>query len=252
MIWRIDDSESYLFGSIHLLQQEDSDLPSRVWEIFNRSSKVVFESDLSITDTPEFTSLEDSDSLDGLVPSDLYSSAAERWNALDIPWDLKSQKPWWAGILIALITSIRNGYATEKGVDRQLWDACEKGTRHVLEDLNVLKTFDDAPFIEQQTMLEQAIDTEATLGEIAALVTAWRSFDLPSLESILDEKLAMLPITFGELLCGRNSKWTPKIIEHIQGGEPTIFVFGALHYVGECAIPKLLEEEGFHTTQIRA
>ncbi len=83
---------------------------------------------------------------------------------------------------------------------------------------------------------------EAIMAEFTSLYAAWRSSDLTALSNILDDQMARLPTTYTALLADRNRMWSPEIVKFLEDPNPTLFVLGALHYVGSNKFPDCLND----------
>jgi uncharacterized protein YbaP (TraB family) len=205
-------------------------------------SRVVFECDFAEAKEPHFAKYHDGSRLRDKIPTNLYLECSRRWQELGIQLELDSCKPWWAGLLISILTLIQSGYSYESGVDKQLLKKVPIERRRYLESPDAaLLAFEQAPQSEQILYLQKyCTDKESVIAQTGALYTAWRTSDLEHLSAILNERLGALPFAFGALVTNRNQIWASKIIKLLQDTEPTLFVLGALHYVGPSSIPACL------------
>ena len=244
MLWRVQNTDKYFLGSMHLLPEHDSELDARVFRLLPQMSRVVFESDLSNASVPDFATYQDGCQLHEIVPADMYAKCTQRWDELNINESLASCKPWYAALLIVMRTVMKNGFSRERGVDQQLFTNVSSDRRAYLEDPDTASlAFEHAPISEQLFLLETScMGEEAIMAEFTSLYAAWRSSDLTALSNILDDHMARLPSTYTALVGERNRMWSPEIVTFLEDPNPTLFVLGVLHYVGSNKFPDCLND----------
>lgn len=122
MLWRVHNTDKYFLGSFHLVPESHSELNVKITSLQPQMSRVVFESNLANVKEPDFSTYKNAGRLHKNLPSDLYTRCSLRWQELTIEVTLDSCKPWWAALLIAIRTAMKNGFSHERGVDRQIFD----------------------------------------------------------------------------------------------------------------------------------
>ena len=258
MLSHVKGTQTYFLGSLHYLPTAAPHLPPAVWQIADRSTRLVFESNLDEAEKPqELPITRIPEPLDQRLPTPLFAATSVLWNHLVghavSPSDLKV----WAVLqnLVLVILRLCPDLSRGFGVDRQLWNkAATRGLApHVLEGFEMLEAFDNAPVAEQITNLETLIsDPFEPIRKFGRLHTAWRSGHLAELEQIHDEMLRTQPHTTRGLTFKRNKLWLPAIVDHIRSAEPTLITVGILHFVGDESIPALLHADGFEVVPVAA
>ena len=59
----------------------------------------------------------------------------------------------------------------------------------------------------------------------------------------------MSPSVYDALLVDRNSNWTDKISELMEGKGQALIVVGAAHLIGKDSVPSMLKKKGFAVTR---
>lgn len=243
MLWRVQNTDKYFLSSMHLLPEHDSELDARILGLLPQMSRVMFECDLSNATVPDFATYQDGCQLYEILPTDMYAKCARLWEGLNLGGNLGSCKPWWAALLISLATAIKNGFSLDRGVEKQLLVNISADRRAYLENPHMaMLPFEQAPISEQILFLKKSCaGEEAIMAEYRKIYSAWRSSDLTALSKILDDHMAILPSMYTTLIIRRNQMWAPEITELMTDPSPTLFVLGALHYVGSNRFPDCLD-----------
>lgn len=242
MLWRVEGTDKFFLSSMHLLPEHDAGLDARIWHLLPQMSRVVFESDISNAKAPDFATYQDGRRLHQIIPADLYAKCTELWKALNIDANLDLCKPWSAALLIGISIAMKNGFSLDRGVEQQLLASVSADRRAYLEHPDRASLpFDQAPMSEQVLQLHVcSVGEEAIMAVFMSLYKAWRSSDLETLSSILNNYMAILPSTYAGLINERNRAWAPTIVNFLTDPDSTLFVLGALHYVGIDKFPDCL------------
>jgi uncharacterized protein YbaP (TraB family) len=82
------------------------------------------------------------------------------------------------------------------------------------------------------------------------LIDAWHRHDDAALETLLTNRLALLPVTFGNALTRRNHLWMPALLKQVAEAIPTLIVVGAFHCVGDEGLPELLKRASVRLSRV--
>jgi len=166
--------------------------------------------------------------------------------------DVDRADPWLAALLLFIPLALNAGYSVEEGVDAAV--------RKIARDARVkdyflempsdgLDAFARAPLEEQVAGLRLLVESPAhQLERIDRIASAWRTADLAGIESALDQALSEMPVTYDNLIHGRNLQWLPKIRVLLAKRKKVVVCVGALHLVGRFGLPSLLEQDGIKVT----
>ena len=158
MLWKADDANLHLLGSIHILDQRGSRLFSEAELAYTSAKRVTFEHEM--TAAPDLSLIENSpnDPLSGQVPTVVFGNAAREWTNVDLaPERLEQLQPWFVAMVIGSRLAAQRGIIESYGVDKVLWDRTEKDgkARTTLESLSeALSAFSRAPPHEQASFLD--------------------------------------------------------------------------------------------------
>lgn len=258
-LWRIsdEDSEIWLFGTVHVLPTDVRWRGPRVSAAFASAEELVTETDTSEAAAASFPALAArygalprgerlSDKLDEGDRARLARLGA----ALGLSRQaIEGSRPWLAALQLTVAAVAQRGHTAEAGVET--WLAAE--ARRTGKRLSFLETPEaqirvlaDLPTEEElrllSTTLRQLEEDAALPDEIDA---AWARGDVAELARLLDEEWSEQgPVIHERLILERNRAWADAIAERLEG-EGRIFVaVGAAHLVGEGSVVELLRARG--------
>ncbi|MCB9943377.1 MAG: TraB/GumN family protein [Geminicoccaceae bacterium] len=264
ILWEVSDSDSrvWMLGSVHALPREVEWRTPKIDELIRTSPIVYFETDV---DKTAYRSISDAwlrYSNDRRVIDLSYKLKPGSWRKLEKVVeeeglnlaDFYFVQPWYAEKLIRDARAEDTGARTQYGVDYVI--KREAGAAH--KDIRYLETADDqisaisaAPESEALADLEKYLDTidEDSRNDLFnRLVTAWHRGDANGMEALLQEE-PMSPSVYDALLVDRNSNWTDKISELMEGKGQALIVVGAAHLIGKDSVPSMLKKKGFAVTR---
>ncbi len=258
-IWRVADEDStvWIFGSVHALPPEIDWRSPELERALAEAEVVYFE----ISGAPE-TELElmaritaagfDRDGV--ALSSRLSPDGRERYfRVVDgfglPPATLEPMKPWLAAWFIGALVSETEGARAAAGVDSALRaDAIAAG-----KELRHFETIDDAMvYLSDYAEEDQIALLEETLRQVeerpqitSALIAAWRTGDLDTLERLVFGAIENTPDIFYErLFRDRNMDWSDEIDSFMQGSGDALVVVGAGHMLGPDSLLLMLEARG--------
>jgi uncharacterized protein YbaP (TraB family) len=254
MLWRIDGSDTYILGSIHLADLDPAQLPATARQAFAASTRVTFETDLERKPDLGALSLPDNVKLSDIVSDTVNSAVVGHCQRLGLSEsNLQLLRPGVIALALLFSQAAQCGYVEQRGVDRPLWDQAERDgkAREQLETFDFqVGVLTGAPMTEQVSMLSHIVEKpDVGLSELTGLVAAWIRGDILHFEAYLAERRRRWPATFKALIDQRNTSWVPAIVEMAADREPRLVIVGALHLVGPTGLPRLLEQCGIQLSR---
>lgn len=262
-VWRISKgaNELYIGGTIHVLSQSDYPLPSAFDDAYKKSSKLVFETDIGVSQDPAFAQammqrmmLTDGQTLKDVLRPDVYAQlekfSAERGMPMMM---LDGMRPVMAVLTLTFIKLQRMGM-TDTGVDGFYYQRAKADNKIIgkletnAEQLDFLTNMGKGR--EDDFVLYSLRDLKNIESIMADLKSAWRSGDHRKLAALsLDSMQREFPQIYQQLLIDRNQKWLPKIESMLGDPGTELVLVGALHLVGDEGVLQLLRNKGYRIEQ---
>jgi uncharacterized protein YbaP (TraB family) len=262
-IWQVSDGKNtvYLGGTFHMLKPTDYPLPAEFEQVYNKVNWLVFETDISKLDSPEFQqkfvkamSLPSGkilvDQLSAQAYSGLIRYAAK--NNIDTG-QLQHYKPQMIGLIISL-KELKKFGLTAQGVDDYMADKAKLDGKMITklesidEQIHYIANMSKG---NESALILQTLDDVADLPkDLTLLSQAWRSGDKTTLESVgIKPMIEDYPLVYRSLLVERNNNWLPKIERLISQPESKFILVGALHLAGEDGLLEQLKRKGYQVQQ---
>lgn len=261
LLWEISgnglNQSSYLFGTIHMIPEEQYDLPDHVLARLAQSDRLVLELDMDKA-TNLFSQLGMIPKMlmpDGIRISDLVSSSdyllvQQAIEQSGLPSGMIERvKPLF---LSALLDPQMGQASKSQSYDLNLYqlakgnDIKHSGLESVKDQL---AAFDAISLEDQAQMLVDQLkgETEEGSGGYTDLVSEYKSENLNQLAAIMEAEAKgdFLEV----LLYSRNRKWIP-IMSKLMKKERIFFGVGAGHLAGELGVVRLLETQGYRLKPI--
>lgn len=268
LLWEITgnglEKPSYLFGTIHIIGEEDYFWTDIMEEKFQASELLVLEIDMENPMAMMMSMMKDMMMKDGMTLKKLLTE--EEYKQVDEYFTAKMGmsvsmfnrfKPIFTSMIISQMGAgdaegkpSAMGMEGSKSYEMELIEKAKK--REVEVEVEGLETaeyqismFDSIPYTEQAVMLMQAVNGEGDSSEdmMEEMVELYKKQDLEGLYKIISgsEDLGDYEDL---LLVTRNKNWIPKIKEFSKE-QPTFIAVGAGHLPGENGVINLLKEEGY-------
>ena len=247
---RDDAPPFYIFGTIHLISEEEFEFPENYKEIFGECEKLVLELDM---DDPELQnsfmshlSANDGETLDKLLSEEDYQTATAFFEE-KVEMDLnlfKGLKPFYLNNL--LYPSMIDGKM--KSYEVYLTELAKEAGKEV-EGLETVEfqvgLFDNIPAKEQAKMFMDVVnDFEKNKKIFADIVKFYNHKDPEVLYQYMIDNMADYKKYQEILLDNRNQDWMQKI-ESFTQEESCFFAVGAGHLGGKAGLLNLLKQAGF-------
>ena len=252
----------YLAGTIHLLRASDFPLPMEYEQAYQRSSKIVFETDMEKAQSPEFGQrfsqsmlLPNQQTLKDVLTPQVWSELQAYADKSQYPLSQTMVfSPAMHSILIVLAESKKMGIG--EGVDAFYYKKSKtdnkplgelESVEDVLSYMQMLKTED--PNITIQSALKEIDELPSLLIQ---MIGAWRAGNLEEIQKSLGDKMKEeSQITYETLVLKRNQKWLPQIEAMLKTPETELVLVGSLHLSGDDGLLKSLKKDGFKVAEAK-
>lgn len=279
LLWEIKGKSlatpSYLYGTIHLIPEEDYFLNDETQKAFDSSQKIAFEIDTEDMMNPASMMglMSKMYMNDGLTIADLlseedYTMVSEYFEEMGLPMMFMGRiKPMFLSILAGQDTeNMKPGEGGGMGMmmgegmksyELELTDRAKQAKKPIvgLETAEFqMSLFDSIPYDAQATMLVDAIknDTNAAEGEdmLTELVNMYKQQNIVAMVDMMSEEDAGISGFEDLLLLQRNRNWIP-VMEELMAKEKVFFAVGAGHLAGEEGVIALLRKAGYEVQPIK-
>ncbi|MEP3916313.1 MAG: TraB/GumN family protein [Parasphingorhabdus sp.] len=261
-LWEIKDEDTtiYLFGTVHILKPGMSWFDDAVKDSFDASDELVIEmikpdpadmvkivTDLAINKTGV--------SLREKLTAEDRTHYEKTLTKLGLPLAaFDPLDPWFASVNISLIPLIKNGYATDQGVEDELLSHAKARSLKVsgLETPEQqLGFFDNLPEDVQIRFLNFTVDTidEAAEG-MEQMVAHWANANVDALGELMNAGLED-KVLYETLLVNRNITWAEWVDQRMDKPGKIFLAVGAGHLAGESSLQALLAKKGIVAKRIQ-
>jgi uncharacterized protein len=250
----------YLLGSVHVLKPTDSVLPPEALRAYTKAKALVMEIDLNNASAESLmdadTSLEtlpEGQTLASVLGPQAFARFSSHVKKLGLDPDFFSAfQPWFAAMAIEQQEITQQGFDANSGVDEQFAQRAAADQKPIigLETMTQqLGFFAQLTLDQQRRFLLYTIDDIDDQASIEAVVDAWRTGDLKTLERLLSESFQQYPELFRMLTTDRNRQWLPTITQLLHEDQDYLVIVGALHLVGKDGLVQMLAQAGYPAVQ---
>ncbi|MTB51286.1 TraB/GumN family protein [Lewinella sp. W8] len=272
LLWRISapgiDAPSYLYGTIHLIPEEDYFLPNTVVAALNDSKEVVFEIDPRDMQNPakimgllNKINMRGDTSLEDLLPKAQYDSVEAYFSESGLPFFFfKKMKPLFLSAMVGQdMQAMGQGGGMAAGgmksYEMELTDIAQAADKRIsgLETMEFqLSLFDSIPYTAQALMLFEAVKADMAGEEregpnqLDQMVDMYKRRAVAEMASSISDEAAGVARFEELLLTKRNQNWIPLIRQAMEAeeGGSRLFAVGAGHLGGERGVIALLRSAG--------
>ncbi|WP_291786012.1 TraB/GumN family protein [Cecembia sp.] len=254
LLWKISgnglEHDSYLFGTIHIICQDQFKMDDRILNALRSSEKIALELDLSdqselmamqkLSMNEDFANIENEfdpetrEAVDAFL-TEHYGVGLQQFGIFK-PFALSSL------ILVKLLPCEDVGSYELFFVEK----AKEEGIPMIgLETGEFqISLFDQIPLQQQLDDLGKMVTDKESMDEFLALVSAYLEEDIDRLYELITE--ADMFKEYGDiLLASRNKNWIPTI-EALIRDQPSFIAVGSGHLASEMGVIQLLKDAGYH------
>jgi uncharacterized protein YbaP (TraB family) len=250
---------SYLFGTVHIVCQNDMFDMNKLSAYFNQTERLILE--LDITESEIAKKAADSMKLpEGKTLRDYLS--AEKYEKVDamfkqvfgVPVEaLGSFSP--LGLSIAITASPKSiGCMIPNSYETAFADLAKKSQKPIesLETIEEqIKAIQATPIEKQaEDLYKMSLDVPKTLAQFKELLTIYKQQDAEKLYEFIVKQAAEYQSSLEDILDKRNQAWIPQI-ERIIAEKSTFIAVGGAHLGGKKGVVALLREKGYTITPIK-
>jgi uncharacterized protein YbaP (TraB family) len=267
LLWKIEGNDleqpSYLYGTIHLITEEDFYWPSGTLAAFDASDKVAFEIDMDdmFDMSKQMSMMSRAFMNDGKILKDFYSSedygiVKAHFEEMGIPlFFLERLKPMFLTVFASGDVEFGGDLSGGSGMrsyEMELFDLCQESNKEVsgLETIEFqMSVFDSIPYQVQADMLLETIKSaDVEDDSFKMMVDMYRNQDINKMVSSMAEDESIKAYE-SILLDNRNSNWIP-VMSDMMKQNSVFFAVGAGHLGGEKGVINLLKKAGYTLTPL--
>jgi uncharacterized protein len=259
LLWKISgnglEQESYLFGTIHLICQDQFKMDDRILNALGKSKKIALEIDMSdqnmmmemqkLSVNADFKNIKDefdpmqSEAVDEFLKSK-YGTGLDQLGVL---------KPF---VLSTMIITKLLPCEEISSYEMFFLQNSQEGNMPMtgLETIeDQVKIFDNIPLKTQLDDIGDLVMDESSIKEFDTLVSAYLDEDIDLLYELIT-KNEMFKNHGDMLLIDRNKKWIP-IIEDLVKEQTTFIAVGSGHLASETGVIQLLRNAGYKVEPLK-
>lgn len=262
LFWEISGNEltqpSYLFGTIHIIGEDDFFLPKITEEKFNECKVLATEVNLNMTmqekiDMAVKTLLPNEETVEKYMTPEDYKEL-RRYMIDEVGIKEKKidkyirMKPFFLSSVI-----ITEQLGKVKAYEDEFMEMAKKSKMEVmgLESIEYqFSIIDKVSYEDQVKMLMDGLKEEDGKDQFARMAEIYKAQQLDELYNMTIEESEYMPNFKEDFLDTRNSNWIPVIEESIKNNSVFIAV-GAGHLAGETGVIELLRKQGYTVTALK-
>ncbi len=258
LLWKIEGDSiktSYLFGTIHLIPQEDFKILPKVKRAFDTSEIVTLEIDMAdpnfFKEVVQHSYLKEGEELKSFMDDgeytllDTYLKKHTKTGMIAY----KKSKPFL--LMSTLMTTMAGKNITS--YELSLIGMAKQANKEIegLETFaSQIAIFDSQPYDEQIDGLIEMLDDPKKMNDLySKMVTFYKEENIQGLYDYMDKYLGEDPEMTKKLLDDRNVNWIGKITEYSKKNK-VFYAVGAGHLAGKSGVINLLKKEGYTVTPI--
>ena len=262
--------EVWLFGSIHVGNDDMYPLPDYVNNAYNEADSLAVEVDVIDMEENAMDYVSDYQKvmyLDGTtikdhISEDLYNDAVKILEDNDYYTSmLDYYYPSMWSSFIEVFEYENSGYDSKKGIDMHLLNLAKENKKNIVEiesassQITLLGEFSEELQILQLEEVVAGYNTEESKTYLKDLVSAWTSGNEESITAIIcedsssedytEEEMKLLEEYNQKMLVDRNILMADFAEKALKDGDSVFICVGTAHIVGEGAMVDLLRDRGY-------
>ncbi|NHK26826.1 TraB/GumN family protein [Parvularcula flava] len=257
-----EDSEIYLFGSIHLLDKGAPWQTEALDKALSLADYYYYElaMDAEAQALMQTLALQYGTAPEGKTLSSYLTE--EQKTAFDAavtsygmsPATLEPYRPWLAYLTLSVVSVQAAGFDPASGVETIMMAQTDDEKERYFETAEQqIRFFADMPDDVQAKLLVTVVEQIEEGPEVMTnMANAWRSGDVQTLDEIVNDSMAdVSDEVYQTLIVKRNKAWVEEIRTLMEGDEEAVIIVGAGHLIGDDGVPALLEAEGIKVERIQ-
>ena len=262
LLWKISgkylEKPSYLFGTMHILCEEDAQLSENLKAVIRDTEQIFFEIDMDNTQEMmgalKFLSMNDGKRISQLLSQEDYEKVKKFFddNKSMIPFSMMDRfKPYFVSSMIG-----EQMMACEStiGMETQIMAEADKYEKeiHGLETIAFQAgIFDSIPYEKQARDLVMYVDSIDSYKRVLKSMTdVYREQDLEKMEKLMLKSDPGMEQYMDLLLYDRNRRWIDLMLSNMVE-RSTLFAVGAGHLPGNQGVIELLRKRGYDVTPVK-
>jgi len=258
LLWEITGNglqqPSYLFGTMHILCDQDAGLSPNLKKAIKDVQVIYFELDMDdmseLMGAMRFLRMNDGKKLSDLLTKEEYDRVDDYFKKHQMPMPLSFMnrfKPLFVSSLIgeqvmACDNDKKNGMEQEIMKESKQYEKEIKGLETAEFQAGL---FDSIPYEKQAKDLLNYIDSADNYRKVTLeMVDVYKKQDLKRLDVLVAKSDPGMEKYMDLLLYDRNRRWAQNM-PNIMGPRSTLFAVGAGHLAGENGVINLLRKKGF-------
>ncbi|MBL7699156.1 MAG: TraB/GumN family protein [Chitinophagaceae bacterium] len=256
LLWEVSGrglkEPSYLYGTMHMVCEEDAKMSDGLKEAIHKSKQIYFELDMDnmeeMMSALKYARMTNGLKLSDLVSPDDYQKLENyfRENKVMFPFAMLSRfKPYFISAFISegLLTCQK-----KVSIEQQIMAEAKQYDKEVngLETMEFQASiFDSIPYEKQAQDLVMYVDSiDKYKKATVQMADMYRRQEINDMDSLTEEADPGMAQYMGVLLYDRNRRWADQIPEQMFQMS-TLFAVGAGHLGGEKGLLALLKKQGF-------
>ncbi|SER83919.1 TraB/GumN family protein [Salipaludibacillus aurantiacus] len=257
VFYRVEENGQtvYLFGSVHVGDEEMYPLHNDIEEAFQEADYLAVEIDTADVNEMEASQVmmehgtyTDGTSLSDVVDDEIYEEAADRLAAYGLNEAMINQfKPWFVSMMLSDLALEETDYRSEEGIDMHFIERAHESGLPVISLESIesqIESLSSAPEEEQVESLEEMVKQfDIYEEELETMINVWKAGNTDIFAQLREMDGDTDQLAMDE----RDEDMTAQIEEFLSddSGDTYFVVVGALHLAGENSIPDLLTERGY-------
>lgn len=259
LLWEISgkglSKPSYLFGTIHLLCEDDLKITDNLKAALGKTQQLYLELDMDdpgmMQQMMQQMNMTDGTTLKSLLSEQDYTTVSKFFQQkTGFPLEmLASAKPFFV-MSLALPSTMRCPVASWESSLVKLAKEQSMETLGLETLQEQMAVIDKIPYKDQAVMLMETLrDTVQAQKDNQKLIGLYKSQDIDAMQSEIATASPTTAKYEDVLLQERNRRWTPQIAK-IAAEKPTFFAVGAGHLGGKNGVLQLLRKAGYQLKPI--
>jgi uncharacterized protein YbaP (TraB family) len=264
LLWKISGpeiNESYLFGTIHIIDSERFFYPEGLLSGLEQSEKVFFEVDMEQMNDIGFqmemmqkATMKGDVSLSDLISEEDYELIRAHFQKMGIPLMMFERlKPMFLTVFAGDMDPQGLQTGTMKSYEMELQKLAKEAKKPSggLESIDYqLAVLDSIPYADQAQMLVDAIKQASDESDyLDKMIDVYTSQNLNEMVSMFTEEDNEIEGFEDILLVNRNRNWIPVMMNEMKA-QPSFFAVGAGHLGGPEGVIHLLRSEGITVSPV--
>lgn len=261
-MWKVADEDTtiYLFGTVHVLPEGIEWYDTTIADALEGADMIVTEVPM---DTASEAQMQQLAMQIGVLPAGItlrslltpeqtatYEAALAKLGAPPAAFD--PVKPWLAGLTMAILPLMQQGYSPESGVEKVLLSKVGDKPQGALETAEFqFGIFDGMTTEAQVAFLMEAVEgMDEVKPMLDRMVAEWVKGDAVELANVMNESLSD-PAVAEALLYSRNANWAEWIDARLEEPGTVFIAVGAGHLAGERSVQDYLAEKGISVARVK-